>query len=79
MWGGRRLPSEARLEAVRDPEGATRDLPGVLRDAFGLVLVLLGVPVVAVGAGIQWGPGAAVLACGLAMVLVGVLLGMGER
>lgn len=82
MWGGARLPSETRRSRptpVEDAGAVRARMLEAIRDVAALVLVLLGAGTVAVGAGIQWGLGVGVFAGGLATVLVGVLLGMGER
>lgn len=81
-WGGMTLPSEIRpVEAVPDaPEIAARPgLVEMLRDIASLILVCLALPLVAAGAGVQWGVGAGLLAGGLGLGLIGVLIGFGER
>jgi hypothetical protein len=74
MWGGRHLVSAADETAPEPPRGRVID-----RDLVSVVLVCLGVPALSTGAGLLWGVGAAVLALGALLIVVGVLLGLGER
>ncbi len=80
-WGGlspRQAIGREAADPVSTDNGGTQ--VGVTLDArmiVSLVLTVLGVSAGAAGAGILWGPGAALLAAGIACAVIGVMLGMG--
>lgn len=81
-WGGlsprQAIGREAGVPVSADSAGAQPAGGTVfdLRMVVSMILTVLGVAAAAAGAGILWGPGAALLAVGAASAVLGVMLGM---